>query len=156
MESYSSGNFLKKYTHTYKTSKWNYQVMGKTKFQHQCYLPPNKFSSTRNVIHLIELLTKGAPEKPTTQAMSTSCSPQTDGKILLLKTIFTQLINHRKVKLVSTWILQHYWLAFMVLKVLGTLSEEKCSTDPATNTIIYKGILLACYARAIVAQKMWD
>ena len=62
-------------------------------------------SNTRNGLYLIELLARGAPWKPqTTKAISKVivCSPQTDGKALLLKTTLTYFTEHREIKLVPT------------------------------------------------------
>ena len=67
-------------------------------------LSPNEVSSTPNGLHLVEFLAKGAPQEPTNnpggcQDYRIECFPQT-WKALLLKTMPTQLTEHREVKLV--------------------------------------------------------
>ena len=46
----------------------------------------------------------GDPQTNQTISKAISCSPQTVGKALLLKTTPIQLIEHREVELVSTYI----------------------------------------------------
>lgn len=58
-----------------------------------------------NDVHLIETLTKGvSSESQTTQAIANAidCSPQADGKIVLLKTTLLQLIEQGEVELVPS------------------------------------------------------
>jgi hypothetical protein len=68
-----------------------------------CLLSPNKASSTRIGLHLIEYLTKGVLwEPPTTQAVAKTigCFSQTDTESPLMKTVPTQFIEHGAVELV--------------------------------------------------------
>lgn len=61
---------------------------------------PSETSSARNRLYLVELLLKGAPYKPPNISGYCQVPPQTDGKILLLKTTLIYLTEQRKVELV--------------------------------------------------------
>lgn len=66
---------------------------------------PNETSKIGIRLHLFELLAKGSHGKPqTTQSVGKTigCSPQTDRKTPLLKTIPTQFTEHGEVHLVPT------------------------------------------------------
>lgn len=74
---------------------------GKAPIRH--LLLPTQISHSRSESHLIELLAKGLHKKPQTSlsiAKATGCSPQTNGKALLLKTMPTYLIEYGEVELV--------------------------------------------------------
>lgn len=67
--------------------------------------PPIENSDSGNGLHLIELLAKGAYRDPqTAQAIvatvtsAIDCSPNTDGKGLVLKATLTYLVGHVEVK----------------------------------------------------------
>lgn len=65
----------------------------------------NEASSTGNELCLIKFLDKGVPRNlQITQAIvkTISCSPQSDGKDLLLKTTPVQPLEQREVKLLPT------------------------------------------------------
>lgn len=55
---------------------------------------PNEASSSRDRLHLIELLAKEAPWTPL-NSQAIGCSPQNNAKTLLLKTTHTQLTEQR-------------------------------------------------------------
>ena len=62
------------------------------------YLLSSDASIIKNRLHLIVLLAKGVPwEHQTTQYVDKAidCFPQSDGKVLLLKTEPAQLIEHK-------------------------------------------------------------
>ena len=62
------------------------------------YLLPSDASITKNRLHLIELMAKGVPWKyKTTQDIDKAIDsfPQSEGKVLLLKTAPVQLIEHK-------------------------------------------------------------
>lgn len=88
METYYSKCLLE-YIHARKKSKWSHQIIrGKTSSSRPLS-PLCETSVTRNGLYLIELLAEGEIWKPqTTQAIAKfiGCSPQTDGKAILLKT----------------------------------------------------------------------
>ena len=68
-------------------------------------LTPNEASNKRTVLHLIELLAKGAlQESPNNPPVikTLACFPQTDINDPVLKIIPTQLIKDRDSNLVST------------------------------------------------------
>ena len=117
-------------------------------------LSPNETSSTGIGLHLVEMLVKGvfweSPNNPD------GCSPQTDGQAPLLETTPTQLIKHGEVQLVPTESFHHCTQGSFVQE--GTLSATKgeTHTNPAANPLSYNGVLPARYARAMVAQSLWE
>lgn len=61
---------------------------------------PSETSRARNGLDLVELLMQSAPYKPPNISGYCQVHPQTDGKILLLKTTLIYLTEQRKVELV--------------------------------------------------------
>lgn len=66
---------------------------------------PIENSNSGNGLHLIELLAKGVYRNPQTAedmaatiASAIDCSPNTEGKDLVLKTTLTYIVGHVKVK----------------------------------------------------------
>lgn len=61
------------------------------------------------------------------------------GKTLLFKTPHTRVIEHEDIKVVLTWKLHPYWVAFIVLKGTVQLPEEKTShqSSPAVSSSSY-------------------
>ena len=67
-------------------------------------LPSNETSSVRSGLHLIELLAKGDHGNSKTNqtiAKATICSPQLEGKALLLKTVLIYVIKRGEIETVS-------------------------------------------------------
>lgn len=89
----------------------------------------------------------------TNQAVNkTGCSLQTDGDILFLRTIPTQLNEHGEVELVPIWRLHPYLLVSLVQEVTLQLPREKCKYEPSHKIFELPGR----YARAMVVQNPWE
>lgn len=61
-----------------------------------------------------------------------------DSKILLLKILHSWVIEHREIKLILTWKLHPFWLAFMVLEgAMNAIKGEKQLSYPTVNPMSY-------------------
>ena len=111
------------------------------------FLPPET-SNTRTRSNLTGLLAKGVPWKPLNNlscCQKVGCSPQTDSKDPLLKKTSTKPINMEK---------KNWWLPRAFISICWHLSLcNVClhyqwrneNTKPATNPLVYNGILPATY-----------
>lgn len=116
METYYCKNVLQ-YRHTWKNSKWTHQISGESKpqlhvSQQQCQELNHWPKGSLKTLKYPKLLAKDI-----------GCSPQTDGKALLLKKTF--MSSNTEAELVPRKKFHPDWLTFMVRKILSKATRGK-------------------------------